>query len=1370
MQRTYIRLAASFAFASLVLLPSAGAWAQTQIKPRVLLVVDNSGSMLQQMDTRTNNESTATNTGGDGSISYRDGLMTRDLTDTGFTLYQGYQSGTADCTPDGDEVYRGTQSRIYNAKLAVNNVINASGNVDWGLARYSSNVCAFASTAVTQVPLRCSGGSQQCFGTCVAGAAQDRLCQCNDETDCGADGSGRTICIAGICSRRADFLIDDSGNCAGGVASVPGSNNDKCVCNDDGHCSNDDPTPFCINFGTSTTVGSTVYTGVCGFNLNLCNFGTQGAYTYGNTDTRGGTCGNTEEVPVTTGGTCGTSAVVGSAGCASVQTCRPSAGCTQNSQCPSGNCTGGRCVCSNDGQCSALGELCVSSRCRPCRGGDAQCTPLTASGPVRACGCGSSSDCPSNYTCTSGRCVYNLACRSVGGDILVNPISQPSSAVLPWVDGVEDFRNNGSGQPLNPELRALGSTPLAGAARSAAAWYRSIKNASTPGCNPAVNPLCDPQLQCRPYVLVLLTDGQDSCEGGAGGSGSAGPVAGAHAFVAETVDGARQPNKVYVVGMAFDPADAPYLNSIALAGGTDAARLANSAAEIQAALGDIVADSVLVERCNGLDDDCNGACDEPFPDVALPGGTCSNGPRAARTCDNGAIPGTHCFATGSFVCSADQRSQVCSAATCSGAPGDPLCPTAETASGCNMIDDDCNGVVDDCTPFVAGSCCTSMCPTCNPTGVPQPETCNGCDDDCDGTADNNLTDTGVGCGSNVGICSPGTSFCCQEANPTPGMCTRDPVTESATHVNNNRLVCLGGQREQLEVCNGVDDNCNGQTDEITQSCYPFATGTPGQGICRAGTQACTTTPLPPGNPGCPPGWPAGKACPNPVATFGPCQNAQGPGTELCNGIDEDCDGTPDDNVTDVWVNTACCPTGNLSDCQNTGTGTRCMTGTFQCMMGAKTCVGGVAKSAEVCDGIDNDCDGTTDDVAGSGANCTGPGMVFTKGECRAQYQCVNGMTGPGPNGLTCVQVVGPMTEICNGKDDDCDDKIDETAAQDPTSPMMDPRIGVTGGAPCMPLVPPRDKPPCMPGITVCRNGQVACDGYVGPQPNLCDGISRDCTGMANTNGDCPTGFMCVNGNCVSPCRGGEFPCPGGFVCINGGCIPDECVKLNCPAGEICKVDSTGKATCVDPCMNVTCPQGFRCKQGACLDDTCRTFGCPAGQICIGNPATCQPDPCFGVDCPPPQFCNAQGMCEKPCTDVCPPGEVCLNGECVGDPCAGVKCNPGEVCAVVNGAGVCVQNMCGGGCETGFDCCGGTCRPSPCAGVVCPEGTECRPNTVCQAGCVLPSGGPTEKVVGAGGGGAGCSMGGAERPAAPGWLLLLLVALVPLRRRRAAEGR
>jgi hypothetical protein len=980
-------------------------------------------------------------------------------------------------------------------------------------------------------------------------------------------------------------------------------------------------------------------------------------------------------------GTCGTNTPETDPACRTLQTCNGDADCSGTA--------GGRCA-------------------------------IVGPGPVRACQCNlANTACPAGYACdtTQGFCVYNDQCKTQSGNILVDPFSVGYSAlaVLPWVDGIERF--GAGGTVVNPELRANGNTPLGAAIREATAWYKA-------------NVANDPQRLCRPYITVLLTDGDDTCEDDAGGSTTAGPVAAVRGFVAATQPGARVPNKVYVIGLNVSSTT---LNNMAAAGGTGPARYATSQEDIQAALADIVASSVLVERCNGRDDDCNQACDEPFDKVAK-GAGCTN-QKAADTCTNGALAGTKCYATGTYVCSTDELSQVCNAPTCSAARPD-LCPTMET---CNGQDDDCNGVVDDCTPFVAGSCCTTNCPACA-VGGPSPEVCDGCDNDCNGVVDDNPADVNLDCGSNVGVCTPGKTYCCQEASPTTTMCTRSQAPKAT---NPNRLVCLGGVGPQAVACNGLDNNCDGLKDTPTTSCFrqsdgtPFpATAMPGQGPCTNGTATCTTDPIPAGSPGCP----GPKPCANPTATYGPCVGAIGPTTEVCNNIDDDCDGTKDDNVTGGQFGMACCPTGNLADCQNTGGSTRCREGALQCVAGGVQCVGAVTKQTETCNQIDDDCNGVVDDVVGKGAPCTGMG-IETRGECRAEYQCVAGMMGSGPNGLVCVPTVTPQPETCNGKDDDCNNVIDDN--------LQDPRVGVVGGTPCAPLVAlpgtqfpaTGPQPPCDPGRTACVNGAVVCEGRVGPEPNQCDGISRDCTGVPNSNGNCPTGFQCYMGSCVSPCGAGEFPCPGGFVCVNGLCIADGCTKLACQPGEICRVGNDGVARCEDPCREVRCPTGYRCKEGVCVDDTCRTFGCPAGQRCEGTPPVCVPDPCYEVNCPTGQYCNpAAGGCVDPCPEMCPPGQACVAGTCQGDPCAGLSCRANEVCVVANGTGSCVENLCRNeDCGNLKACCGGTCIDDPCFGVRCPEGSSCTLDPACRAQCAIDAAPPKVEIVGAGGGGWACSV-------------------------------
>ncbi len=1355
--------------------------AATQIRPRVMVMIDTSGSMSAHF------QDNAT-TGGDGSTYFHDSTLTRQFpADANFSLYVGQEVGALNqcvAPPLTLSAYDGVNSRIYAAKQAMTNVLNGSGDIDWGLMRYSGSLCPIQSS--TFVPDArnankvCNKGSQCTTNTCTAG-----LCVCGTNADCawgtcnaatgkcacsgGGTCPGIEVCSANVCGQFPNFtphFCAGNGNCFSGNCNAI----KQCGCTNDGQCG---AYEFCVG-------------GVCGSDNNLCSTDTSLA-DYGATDTRNGaTCGyNNDELPVSWAGTCGTTLGSDLGNCPTPQLCAAAGDC-------------------------AAGSSCVA----------------LAGSAATVCSCSSAIPCPANYDCTSktvalGHCEYTKSCVSVGGDIVVDPATQPSSAIFQYVDGKEDDSDAGGGAPVDPELRAYGHTPLAGAARTATVWYKNT---------------VDTQKQCRPYVLVQITDGFDTCDTDA----KLGPPAAAAGFVGATVAGAKNLNKVYVIGLAFGSNPSPDLDSIALAGGTQKARLANSQSDIEAALADIIASSVLTELCNNADDDCNNVCDDPFPDVAVNNAACTNNGQLAKSCTTGGVG--HCNAPGVFACSADQRSEVCSArgctnavgATASGKAGTTInitgvsgfsaadvgniftvvaaanpgnvgnftivtvnsassititnpngvneagtihwsiyCANTET---CNGFDDNCNGVIDDCAVDVsgnpiAGSCCTQACPACaRPDHI---ELCNGCDDDCDGVIDDNLVDTGFACGSNVGDCAPGTTVCCA-ADPN-GVGFPACVGNSAV----DKLYCKTGNPgypKPADLCDGTDDNCDGTANNVgPHACFTDGagnplTGTPGQGVCKSGTQTCTTVSLAQGSPGCPPEppWPTAGVknfCPNPTPTYSACSGAVGATPELCNGLDDDCNSKVDDSPTDPWVGTPCCTTGNNADCTNIGGSTQCQFGSFQCVSGGKSCAGGDAKSPEVCDGVDNDCNGIIDDVPGLGAACGN-----NVGACRGVYVCIPALAGSatGPNGLTCDQLVSPSPEVCNGKDDDCNNIVDDPGEV----AVNDPRLGTACDAP----VAPHDQLPCMAGAFQCSTaGQgLICVGAVQPVPNKCNGISTDCTGT--TLSVCPNGGTCFQGNCLVPCAPGEeFPCPGGFVCVSSSnlCVPNGCARLSCPSSDICQIDSNGRASCVDPCSEISCTAGLRCLAGRCVDDSCLAFGCPAGQVCSGSPAACIADPCTGVQCASSQFCDpVDGKCESVCPASCGQGKTCIDGVCASDPCSGVNCFEGQTCAVQGGVGSCITNQCGSvSCRNGEACCGGACAANPCSGLTCPLGGTCDLDPLCQPRCHAAATPPHDLVVGAGGGGFACSVGRRADTGNDAGAALVVLAMLGgwlLRRRKSSS--
>ncbi|MCA9538893.1 MAG: thrombospondin type 3 repeat-containing protein, partial [Myxococcales bacterium] len=339
--------------------------------------------------------------------------------------------------------------------------------------------------------------------------------------------------------------------------------------------------------------------------------------------------------------------------------------------------------------------------------------------------------------------------------------------------------------------------------------------------------------------------------------------------------------------------------------------------------------------------------------------------------------------------------------------GDPAGPLPDGARVDAIVDADLRrdaspdaAAMPDAKPMADAAPADSAPPDagCVPQGR---EDCNDRDDDCDNRVDEELV---RGCWEGPagtqgrGICRNGEQTC-----------SRGVWGE-----------CVGQVLPTRELCNRTDDDCDGDADEdLFQACGVAPSG--GEGLCRAPQQQCVR------------------------GEWGQCGPPVAPVDEVCDGEDNDCDGSNDEDFPDLDADGEadcvdadrdgdgvanrpdnCADTANpdQTDTDGDGRGDACDTDDDDDgVLDDEDCdpldPDRLPGAPERCDGVDDDCDGVVDEGLVRACYDGWEGTAGV-GACRGGRQtCVEGDWGE------CAGQVLPDEEHCDGIDNDCDEAVDE---------------------------------------------------------------------------------------------------------------------------------------------------------------------------------------------------------------------------------------------------------------------------------------------------------------------------------------------------------
>ncbi|MDY7232194.1 MopE-related protein [Hyalangium rubrum] len=365
--------------------------------------------------------------------------------------------------------------------------------------------------------------------------------------------------------------------------------------------------------------------------------------------------------------------------------------------------------------------------------------------------------------------------------------------------------------------------------------------------------------------------------------------------------------------------------------------------------------------------------------------------------------------------------------------------------------------------------------------------------------------------------------------------------------------------------------------------------------------------------------------------------------ELCNQLDDDCDGSIDELDTEPCYDGA-------EATRNVGT---CRTGRPACGQGNIVCVGQVLPTQEVCNGKDDDCDGSVDedfDFQSGPNNCGRCDQV-----CSNIQDCVAG------------QCVRRRETTCDNNLDDDSDTLTDCADSDcnglPAGPGAQCISGRKGEAEC--------------SNTLNDDGDFASDGTT----PLTDCADSDCDGKS-----CGTGCICIGGTKGEGDCGNESA-PNVGIDDDGdsaaNCADSDCANKACGVGCRCLNNAKTEEACDDNADNDTDTRTD------CADTDCANESCGVGCLCqslakveVACSDGLDNDGDGLIDCQDPQcdtqICTTGGsgaVCRRrSCTEVICNDTLDNDGDgksdCQDPDCEGVTysnvSNNALVCTVANG--------------------------------------------------------------------------------------------------------